>query len=164
MNNRRFPGGMGGAGQSGVMLLEALIAILIFSLAILTVISIQATSLRMVADAQLRSRAALLADRLVGEMWANGGRIDDLATKFRSPDGTAYVAWRDGHVTGANGLPGVDPHGDTAPTVNVTPGGIVDGESRNAQVIVNLFWRTHAMAADETPHRHIVTSHISRNP
>jgi type IV pilus assembly protein PilV len=146
------------------MLLEALIAILIFSLGILAVIGIQAASIRMAAGAQLRSRAALLADQLVGEMWANGGKIGDLATKFKSPEGTAYVAWRDKRVMDADGLPGVDPDGDTAPTVNITPGGTIDGENRNAQVVITLFWRTHTMTADETPHQHVVTSHISRNP
>jgi type IV pilus assembly protein PilV len=162
MNDRRFPGGPG-AGQSGVMLLETLIAILIFSLGILAVIGIQATSIRMAADAQLRSKAALLADQLIGEMWASGGSISELATNFQT-GGDAYLAWRDDHVMSAGGLPGIDLEGDTTPTVSVTPGGVLDGESRNARVIVTLFWRTHAMTADEPPHRHIVASHISRNP
>ncbi|MDR2614573.1 MAG: pilus assembly protein PilV [Candidatus Accumulibacter sp.] len=163
MNGRRLSGDVG-AGQSGIMLLETLIAILIFSLGILAVIGIQATSIRMAADAQLRSKASLLADRLVGEMWASGGKITDLATKFQSPGGTSYVKWRDEGVMGAGGLPGVDPEGDTAPTVAITSGGVVDGEARNAQVTITLFWRTHAMSADESPHRHTVISFISRNP
>jgi Tfp pilus assembly protein PilV len=75
------------------MLLEALLAILIFSLGILTVIGIQATSIKMSADAGLRTKAALLANRLVGQMWASDSSIDDMKTAFESPDGDSYKAW-----------------------------------------------------------------------
>ena len=163
MNERRSWAGMG-AGQSGVMLLEALIALLVFSLGILTVIGIQASSIRMTADAQLRSKAALLADRLVGEMWASGGDMTRLETNFKT-GGAAYKDWLDDVKNfEAGGLPGVDPNGDTAPVVTVTPGGVVEGKARNAEVTVTLFWRTPSMTADDPPHRHIVTSHVSRNP
>jgi type IV pilus assembly protein PilV len=166
-----------GAGQSGSMLLEALIAILIFSLGILTVIGIQATSIRLAADAQLRSKAALLADWLVGEMWASGGKIGDMATKFASPGGSEYAKWLNCHVTPndtcsidgftpdiRSGLPGVVAGGDTEPSVTIVTGGVIGGEARNVQVTITLFWRTPSMDADETPHQHIVISHISRNP
>ncbi|MDR2450445.1 MAG: pilus assembly protein PilV [Candidatus Accumulibacter sp.] len=165
MNQRRPAGGMG-AGQSGVMLLEVLIAILVFSLGILTIIGIQATSIKLTADAQLRTRAALLADRLVGEMWASGGNITELETKFKT-GGTAYNDWLNDVKDSVKGLPGVvpdDPDSGTAPTVIIVPGGPIDGENRNAQVTITLFWRTPSMDADETPRQHVVTSHISRNP
>ena len=48
--------------QSGVMLLEALIAILIFSLGILALIGLQATAISQSTDARYRSEAALLAN------------------------------------------------------------------------------------------------------
>ncbi|MDR2786879.1 MAG: hypothetical protein LBD06_00710 [Candidatus Accumulibacter sp.] len=150
MNERR---------QSGVMLLEALIAILVFSLGILTVIGIQATSIRMAADAQLRSKAALLADRLVGQMWASGGDIAKLKTEFGSPDGVAYQTWLKA-VRGAEGLPGIpDSPGDMAPVVTVD-----DSSTAYGQVIIKLYWRTPSMPADEPPHQHVIVSQISRNP
>ena len=58
-------------GQSGVMLLEALIAILIFSLGILGIVGLQAVQMKLVADAKYRSDAALLAEELIGQMWAS---------------------------------------------------------------------------------------------
>ncbi|MDR0378644.1 MAG: hypothetical protein LBI62_01610 [Candidatus Accumulibacter sp.] len=161
MNDRRQPGKMG-AGQSGVMLLEALIAILIFSLGILTVIGIQATSIRMASDAQLRSKAALLADRLVGQMWASGEDIVKLEASFKT-GGNAYNAWL-ADVKGADGLPGIDDTDEMAPRVNITPGGEIGGIARDAKVVITLFWRTPSMSEDEPAHQHIVTSYISRNP
>src|SRR5439155_165247 len=47
--------------QDGVMLLEALIAILIFSIGILAVVGLQAVSIRNVTDAKHRTEAAYLA-------------------------------------------------------------------------------------------------------
>lgn len=56
--------------QSGVVILEALIAILIFSMGILALVGMQATSINNVADAKYRSTAGFLADQIVGTVWA----------------------------------------------------------------------------------------------
>lgn len=58
-------------GQSGSVLLEALIAILIFSMGILALIGLQAAAISNVTDAKYRSDASFLANQVVGEMWAN---------------------------------------------------------------------------------------------
>ncbi len=58
------------SGQEGVMLLEALIAILIFSLGILAIVGLQATMIKSTADAKLRSEASYLAQDRIGQMWA----------------------------------------------------------------------------------------------
>lgn len=57
--------------QQGSMLLEALISILIFSIGILAIIGLQAASIKMSGDAKYRSDASLLANQLVGQMWAD---------------------------------------------------------------------------------------------
>ena len=54
--------------QSGVMLLEALIAILIFSVGLLGIVGLQAKAVSQVSDARFRSEAALLANQLVASM------------------------------------------------------------------------------------------------
>lgn len=81
-------------GQSGAMLLEALIAILIFSLGILAIIGLQAQSIRNSAEAKYRSNAAYLANQLIGRMWADRANLDTYAhlptgTTVCSPTGTA---------------------------------------------------------------------------
>jgi type IV pilus assembly protein PilV len=147
--------------QAGVALLEALIAILVFSLGILTVIGIQAASIKMAADAQLRTRAALLADRLVGRMWTSGDTIADMKTNFQT-GGTAYNAWL-ADVQSINGLPGIA--GEDGDTLSTLPTVTVDDSAgtSSGQVVITLYWRTPSMGANQR-HRHIVISQISRNP
>lgn len=80
--------------QSGAMLLEALIAILIFSLGILAVIGLQAQSIRNSSEAKYRSDASYLANQLIGRMWADRANLANYShrpsgTTVCSPTGTA---------------------------------------------------------------------------
>ena len=58
------------ARQGGSVILEALIAILIFSIGILALVGLQATAINSVADAKYRSTAGFLANQIVGTIWA----------------------------------------------------------------------------------------------
>jgi type IV pilus assembly protein PilV len=160
MNGKR-PLGDVGAGQSGIVLLEALIAILIFSLGILTVIGIQATSIKMAGDAQLRTRAALLANRLVGEMWTSGDGIAELKTKFQT-GGSKYADWLADVQDVESGLPGVAAADEdafsTLPTVTVND----TAGTGFGRVVITLYWRTPSMSVEQR-HQHVVTSQILRN-
>lgn len=53
------------------MLLEALIAILIFSVGILAIVALQAVSIKLAGDAKYRSDAALLAEEMLAQMWVS---------------------------------------------------------------------------------------------
>ena len=55
--------------QRGVMLLEAMIAILIFSIGILSIVGLQASMIKNTADAKLRSEASYLAQERIGQLW-----------------------------------------------------------------------------------------------
>lgn len=57
--------------QRGVVLLEALIAILIFSLGILALVGLQANMLQSTSDAKYRADASYLAQQKLGLMWAD---------------------------------------------------------------------------------------------
>jgi type IV pilus assembly protein PilV len=59
--------------QGGVMLLEALIAILIFSVGILAIVGMQATAIQDMGEAKYRTEAAFLANRVIADMWGNMG-------------------------------------------------------------------------------------------
>jgi type IV pilus assembly protein PilV len=61
--------------QTGVMLLEALIAILIFSVGILAIVGMQATAVQDQGEAKYRTEAAFLANRVVGQMWGAMGNV-----------------------------------------------------------------------------------------
>lgn len=58
-------------GQRGSILLEGMIAILIFSLGILGLMGMQAASIKNVSDAKYRLDASYLANQIVGQMWAD---------------------------------------------------------------------------------------------
>lgn len=55
--------------QQGFALIEALVAVLIFSVGILSLVSMQATASRYAIDAQFRSTASYLANQRIAEAW-----------------------------------------------------------------------------------------------
>ena len=59
--------------QQGVMLLEALIAILIFSVGILAIVGMQATAMQDLGEAKYRTQAAFMANRVIAQMWGSIG-------------------------------------------------------------------------------------------
>ena len=89
--------------QTGVMLLEALIGILIFSIGILALIGMQATAIKNTPDARYRSEAAFLANQVIGQMWVdrpNLARYDNDWGSYAPSD-----EWRN---TVQSTLPGID--------------------------------------------------------
>src|SRR6266852_8615397 len=65
--------------ERGVMLIEALAAILIFSIGILAVVGMQAVAIKDVTSAKYRSEAAFLAQELLAQMWTDNGNIGTYA-------------------------------------------------------------------------------------
>ena len=59
--------------QGGVMLLEAMIGILIFSLGVLALVAMQAVSISNVSNARYRSEAAFLANEILSQAWVDRG-------------------------------------------------------------------------------------------
>ncbi len=57
--------------QQGYVLLEALIAILLFSVGILALVGMQAASINNVSDSKYRTEAGFLADQIIGVIWGN---------------------------------------------------------------------------------------------
>jgi type IV pilus assembly protein PilV len=86
------------------MLLEALIAILIFSIGVLSLVGLQAMAVRYSTDAKFRSTAGYLASQRVADIWvADRSTItsafeESSATLADLPNGTRTV-----HVTGDSG-------------------------------------------------------------
>jgi type IV pilus assembly protein PilV len=63
--------------QSGIVLLEALIGILIFSLGVLSMVALGATAVTVQADAQYRTEAMNLAERDLSQIWTGVDRTQD---------------------------------------------------------------------------------------
>lgn len=63
--------------QRGLIIVEVLLAVLIFSFGILGVIHLQATAIKLNADAKLRSDASYLAGQIISQMWIDRSNLDD---------------------------------------------------------------------------------------
>lgn len=63
--------------QQGVMLIEAMIGLLIFSIGILAMIGMQATAFSASADAKNRSDAASFANEIISIIWMSMDRSSD---------------------------------------------------------------------------------------
>ena len=57
--------------QQGIVLLETLIAILLFSMGILALVGLQAAMVKNTADSKYRSDASYIAQQRIGLMWAD---------------------------------------------------------------------------------------------
>lgn len=115
--------------QKGIVILEALIALLIFSMGILALVGLQAAMIKNTSDNKYRADASFLAQERIGRMWTDPGNLANYAcTNVASacadvsgvlPNGTrtvtvaprglvtVNVAWR---------LPGSDAHNFTTST------------------------------------------------
>ncbi len=165
--------------QSGVMLIEALIALLIFSLGVLGIVGLQSTATKISGDARYRSEAALMANELIGKMWTGDRTPATLRTAYDSSiDGPAFQAWAwVGPNAGAPGtkaapasgtvlkmLPGAGVH---LPEVSVTPvsrtvttssGAVVTVTT--AQVTVTIKWQAPQEDGDNAVHRYVAVAQI----
>ena len=114
--------------QSGVMLIEALIALLIFSIGILGIVGLQSSAVTASSDAKYRSDAALLANELIGKMWASNRTQATLQIAFASPNGAEYQNWA--YVGALSGSPGTT----TAPAAG-TVFGTLPGAAANPPTV-----------------------------
>lgn len=61
--------------QSGIMLVEALVSVLLLSFGILGLIALQANMAAHHTDAKYRAEASFLADQLLGQMWVDQANL-----------------------------------------------------------------------------------------
>lgn len=119
-----------------------MVAIVIFSIAVVGLIGIQATAAKLGTDARYRSEANQLVNQFVGEMWISDRSVQTLRSRFTS-GGTDYGRWS---RAVASLLPGVDvrtAHSTTAPVVSV---------DANGQVTVTVFWKPPNESSSTAPH------------
>lgn len=57
--------------QQGVVLLEAMIAILLFSMGVLAIVGLQAAMIKNTADSKFRADAGFIAQQRIGLMWSD---------------------------------------------------------------------------------------------
>ncbi len=131
--------------QRGSTLIEGLLAIVIFSVGLIGLLMLMASTLVDSADAHYRSEASLLASDLVARMW-NGDRSPaGLQQRFGNADTAEYRDWLQ-RVQAA--LPGTA-DATLAPQVTI---------SAQREVTVRLNWRA---PREEAAHRLVVHTQIT---
>lgn len=133
--------------QSGVILIEALVAILIFSVGILALVGLQAIAIKQSTDARYRTEAATLANELIAEMWVSDRTTATLIANFAT-GGPRYAAW-------ANRVAATLP-GGIAPTVSIDPAGTV----LPGRVLVTVQWRAPNESANAAAHNYRISAVI----
>lgn len=147
--------------ERGIALIEALVALFVFSIGILAVIGMQAASVRASADAKYRANATVLADQILGQMWADQGvaqaNLANYATgaancALVAPGANANLnAWLN---TVASTLPGADPGRQR-----------VQYNAATREVTVTLCWITPSSIPGDPPllHNHVVSARMNNN-
>jgi type IV pilus assembly protein PilV len=144
-------------GARGFVLLDALIAILIFSFGILGLMAVQANASLLSSDAKYRSDAAMQADSYIAQMWTADPAT--LATDFvGDKDAVAakkYAAWLkqldcSTADSTSNCLPGAK---DNPPTVTVTATGLVK---------VTVRWKAPNATDTDAAHQYTSVTQIDR--
>jgi type IV pilus assembly protein PilV len=136
--------------ERGVMLLEALIAILIFSVGILAVVGMQGAAIKSVTDSKMRSEAALLVNELIAQMWSDPGNI----ALYNYPGSGAVPARLQPWIARVQKLPGATV---VAPKVTVPVAGTPAPTASGATVEIQVFWQLPEEASQGLPaHNHTV--------
>jgi type IV pilus assembly protein PilV len=135
------------ARQTGVMLLEALIALLVFSLGILAIVGMQATAIQDVGEAKYRSDAAFLANQIIAEMWGNSGALAVYAWNGSGSPPAEIASWV---ATVNSRLPGA---ATFPPTITM---------GANNAVTVRVRWRqARDVSITNTPHSYMTVAYIT---
>ena len=142
--------------ERGVMLIEALVAILIFSIGILAVVGMQAVAIKDMTSAKYRSEAAFLAQELLAQMWTDNGNIGAYAFPGAGAPPARILPWVNRVQLrlpdGANQLPVVTLTNPTPPAPAVPTG---------ATVQITVKWRFPDEATQNLPaHSHTVVAYV----
>jgi type IV pilus assembly protein PilV len=146
--------------EHGVMLIEALIAILIFSIGILAVVGMQGVAIKDVTSAKYRSEAAFLAQEILGQMWTDNGNIASYAYPGTGAVPARILPW-------VNKVESRLPDGATSPpTITLTnPLPAAPAAPTGATVQIQIFWRLpEEITQNLPPHSHTVIAYVYPNP
>lgn len=141
--------------QSGFMLLEVLVAILIFAIGVLSLVGLQVASIKESTQAKYRADATLLANDLISRMWVTDRSFATIDAQFDSAGpGAAYTAWLPA-VQAA--LPGSAATPPVVDVVSVAAGG---GGTPSSRVTLTLSWKAPTEPVADPPHNLTVVTQI----
>lgn len=146
--------------QRGSMLLEALIAILLFSMGILGLMGLQAIAIKNTAEAKYRTEAAFLANQIIGQMWTENPA--NLAAYAHNPTTAGNCTFGGA----ASGNANVTAWLGNASTLGTVAGNLPGATSVRQQIIVGagnlvtvtICWQGPQEAA---PHNYVAIAQIN---
>jgi type IV pilus assembly protein PilV len=153
---------------SGFVLLDAVIAILIFSIGILGMVALQGSAVKLAGDAKYRTDAAMLTDQVIAQMWGSDLATDGaVAAAFNGSGGTGgpmYTAWA--ATLDCTSTTPTAPSTSCLPGVTANPPIISAVETKNPTtsanvvlVTVTVFWKA---PNDTGPHNYVSITQLSR--
>ena len=149
---RRDPGT-----QGGVVLIEALLGILIFSIGILALIGMQSVAVKNTIDARYRTEAAYLANNVLSQI-----RLDMANVTLYPDSNTANYAPRTTWRTQVEALlPGINiASAQRVPSIAIAPGPTYGGDTDPpSRVTVILLWQQPGETQDR---RFEIVGYVSR--
>lgn len=125
--------------QGGAALLEALIAILIFSIGILAAVGMQAAAIKSVTESKYRTEAAFIANKLFAQLWTDAINVSAYAYPGSGTVPTKLTGW----IADVNALPSAT---TLPPIVTVT-----NATAQGGTVTVQIRWQLPEEASKGLP-------------
>jgi type IV pilus assembly protein PilV len=157
METARSPGR-----QSGYMLFEAMVALMIFTVGVLGIMGMVVVATQNNTDAKYRIEASLLVNELIGQMWADNRDPAVLTTNYAGgagTDGAKYTAWLNDIIANKR-LPGVEAGNPNVPSVVVTCIPSCADPRGSSQVFIRISWQ---LPGESSPHNHVAVTQISKS-
>jgi type IV pilus assembly protein PilV len=145
--------------RQGFVLLDALVAIVIFSFGILGMVALQSSSIQLTSNANYRMNAAMLADQVIAQMWTDPANLASGGyAGTKGAGGTQYTAWLDtitcsSKAASTSCLPGVSTN---PPSIVIGTGVTVNGVT-DYPVTVTVNWQA---PGDPNPHSYVSITEI----
>ena len=152
--------------DGGFMLLEVLVAILIFALGVLGLVGLQVNAVKQSGQTKFRADATLLANELIGRMWVSDRSSAALNAAFASaPGGAEFSAWQ---ARVSQTLPGAADHPPEVSIVQVNPlpaligaaSAAATGLSASNRVTVTIRWKLPSDPALDPPRNLVIVTEI----
>lgn len=144
----------------GIVLIDALVAIVIFSICIVGMVSLQASAVTMTSGANYRINAAMLTDQVIAQMWGDTSSV--LIGDFQGSNGsggTKYTSWASAIDCGStnpstNCLPGAKAN---PPSIAITTTSA--SRPNDYQVTVTVYWKA---PDDPNTHQYVAITQIGQ--
>lgn len=131
--------------QEGLMLVEALLAVVLLAIGLLGTIGLQARAYSALSDAGMRAEATIAADKLLGFMATDQANLADYEVAEGAAPGGPLAAW---HAETVGRIPGALISVDVEPVAGTT----------RSRVDIRIKWQRKA---GDQQGRHSITSYIS---